>query len=272
MACPTPPFSDSRSRISSTATSTRLDNARVSTPTIAERVRALDWRHLSEDLDVHGYALTPRVANAHLLRSNECDALIRLFGDDERYRNTVDMRRLRFGSGTYRYFKSPLPAIVQALRKRLYPPLARIANSWAERLGDAARYPKTLSLFLEHCHENGQKQPTPLIFRYQEGDYNAFHQDVYGKIGFPFQVLTVLSRHGEYSGGEFMLYKLRPRSQSLGQVVTPARGQMLIFPNRYKPEPRAQGGYYRAELRHGVSRLHSGRRYSLGIIFHDAEK
>jgi hypothetical protein len=206
--------------------------------------------------------------NATAAGAGECDGLIGLFDEYERYRNTIDMRRLQFGSGVYRYFKRPLPDPTQELREQLYPPLARVANAWAERLGEDSRYPDRLEAFLERCHEQGQHEPTPLIFRYEEGDLNAFHQDVYGRVGFPFQVVTVLSRDDDYAGGEFMLYKLRPRAQSLGQVVVPGRGQMLIFLNQYKPEAKSQGGHYRAELRHGVSRLHSGRRYSLGIIFH----
>lgn len=244
----------------------------VDTQSIAQRIAALDWRRLAADLDAHDYALTPRAGNAQLLRAGECETLAALFDDDARFRNTVDMRRVQFGSGVYRYFKRPLPATVEALRRHLYPPLARLANVWAERLGDELRYPKTLNAFLRRCRAHGQRQPTPLLFRYEAGDWNAFHQDVYGAIGFPFQVVTVLSRDDAYTGGELMLYKLRPRAQSLGQVVVPTRGQLLIFPNRYKPEPKSQGGYYRAELRHGVSPLRSGRRHSLGIIFHDAER
>lgn len=244
----------------------------MSIPAISDRVRTLDWERLEQDLDTHGYALTPARGRTHLLRAAECDALSRLFNDDGRFRSTIDMRRLNFGSGIYRYFRRPLPPLVQALRTHLYPPLARIANRWAERLGDPIRYPTSLTAFLKLCDQAGQRQPTPLIFCYQAGDFNAFHQDAYGQVGFPFQVVTVLSRDADFTGGEFMLYKLRPRAQSLGQVVVPVRGQLLIFPNRYKPEPKGQGGFYRAELRHGVSRLHSGRRHSLGIIFHDAQK
>lgn len=214
----------------------------VATTEIAERVRALDWDRLAADLDAYGYALTPPAGRTHLLRAGECDALVRLFDQDGRFRSTIDMRRLNFGSGVYRYFKRPLPPLVQALRTHLYPPLAKIANRWAALLGDTVRYPGTLGAFARFCHARGQRQPTPLIFCYEAGDFNAFHQDVYGKVGFPFQVVTVLSRDGDYRGGEFMLYKLRPRAQSLGQVVMPARGQLLIFPNRFSRSQEAMAG------------------------------
>lgn len=244
----------------------------MSRTTIAERARALDWDRLARQIDRHDHALTQPLGGAHFLRAQECRALIGLFDDDRRYRSTIDMRRVQFGSGVYRYFARPLPAIVEELRTNLYPPLASLASTWAGRLGENTRYPDTLEQYLAHCHAHGQHKPTPLIFRYREGDYNAFHQDLYGELGFPFQVLVVLSPDDEYTGGEFMLYKLRPRAQSTGQVVRPRRGQLLIFPNRYKPEARSQGGYYRAQIRHGVSRLHRGQRFSLGIIFHDAAK
>ncbi len=236
------------------------------TKNIAERVVALDWDRIEHDLDEMGYAVTPR-----LLRADECDELAGLFDEDERFRSTIDMRRYRFGSGVYRYFDYPLPGAVEELREAFYPPLSKVANDWAEKLGAKATYPDGLDEFLALCHEKGQTRPTPLILHYETGDHNALHQDVYGEIGFPFQVLTVLSRREEdYTGGEFLLLTQRPRAQSIGEAIPLDQGQMLIFPNQQRPV-EGKRGYYRVNVRHGVSRLRSGERYSLGIIFHDAE-
>lgn len=233
---------------------------------IADRLRKLDWAVLAADLDTDGYAVTPP-----LLRAGECRQLIGLFDQDDCFRSTVDMRRVRFGSGVYRYFDRPLPELVEALREHCYPPLAEVANTWAERLGQEHRYPRRLDEFLALCHDYGQSRPTPILFRYQTGDHNALHQDLYGEIAFPFQIVIVVSPPDAYTGGEFVLTTQRPRAQSLVEVVNPKRGQMLIFPNRHKPAlGKGSGRYHRTNIRHGVSRLRSGERYSLGIIFHDA--
>ena len=233
---------------------------------LIERIDRLDWTELRRALDERGYAVTPTV-----LRAGECRELVALFDDDERYRSIVDMRRHRFGSGVYKYFENPLPAPVQQLREALYAPLAEVANDWASRLDGGEQYPATLARFLAVCHERGQSRPTPLIFRYREGDFNALHQDVYGDVGFPFQVLTVLSRPGrDFTGGEFLLVTQQPRAQSIGEAITLERGQLLIFPNRVRPI-EGKRGFYRANVRHGVSRIRSGTRHTLGIIFHDAE-
>ena len=174
---------------------------------LGERIANLDWNDLDQSLDERGYAVTPKV-----LAAGECDQLIRLF-DEDRYRSVIDMRRHGFGSGIYKYFDHPLPEPVRLLRRRLYEPLAQVANRWAERLGAPERFPSTLDEFLRVCHEHGQERPTPLIFRYAEGDYNALHQDVYGEVGFPFQALTVLSRPArDFTGGEFLLVTQRPRA------------------------------------------------------------
>ncbi len=236
------------------------------TRSITERVEALDWVRIEQDLDELGYVATPR-----LLQADECDELAGLFGEDERFRSTIDMRRYRFGSGVYRYFGYPLPEAVQELREGFYPPLARVANRWASMLRTGVSFPATLDEFLGLCHEKGQTRPTPLILHYETGDHNALHQDVYGEVGFPFQVLTVLSqREKDYTGGEFLLLTQRPRAQSIGEAIPLDQGQMLIFPNQQRPM-EGKRGYYRVNVRHGVSRLRSGERYSLGIIFHDAE-
>lgn len=233
---------------------------------ISERIRGLDWDAIANDLDTAGYALTPS-----LLYADECRDLINLFANDTHFRSTVDMRQVRFGSGVYRYFDRPLPDLVAALREHFYPALAAIANDWAGRLRQVSAYPEHLDQFLTTCHDHGQTKPTAILFRYGKGDHNALHQDLYGDIAFPLQVVTVLSAPDAYTGGEFVLCTQRPRAQTLVEVVAPEQGQMLIFPNRYKPVLGTQRGrYYRTTIRHGVSRLHSGERYSLGIIFHDA--
>ncbi len=238
----------------------------LSTTTITKRVEDLDWSQIGRDLDERGYAMTPRI-----LCQDECERLAGLFDEEKRFRATVDMRRVRFGSGVYRYFDYPLPGAVQQLREAFYPPLSKIANDWAEKLGAKAAYPDALEEFLALCHEKGQTRPTPLILRYEEGDYNALHQDVYGEVGFPFQVLTVLSRREEdYTSGESLLVTQRPRAQSVGEAITLDQGEALIFPNKHRPA-RGKRGYYLLNVRHGVSLLRSGERYALGVIFHDAE-
>jgi hypothetical protein len=238
----------------------------LSTVTIAKRVEDLDWSQIGRDLDERGYALTPQI-----LSEDECEKLKGLFGEENRFRSVIDMRRHRFGSGVYKYLDNPLPETVQRLREAFYPPLAVVANDWAEKLGAKEVYPDTLDRFLALCHEKGQRRPTPLILRYKEGDHNALHQDVYGEVGFPFQVLTVLSRREEdYTGGEFLLMTQRPRAQSIGEAITLDQGEMLIFPNMHRPI-EGKRGHYRVNVRHGVSRVRSGERYALGVIFHDAQ-
>ena len=232
---------------------------------VSTRIGSLDWADLARQLDDHGYAVTPDV-----LTAAECRTVARMFDDDERYRSVVDMRRHRFGSGIYKYFDHPLPPIVDELRHALYPPLAEVANGWMARLGRDARFPDSLDEFLEACHAGGQRRPTPLLFRYEEDDFNALHQDLYGAIAFPLQVVTVLDRPGtDYTGGELLLVTQTPRTQSVGEVVVPGRGQLVIFPNAKRPVP-GQRGDHAVTVRHGVSRLRSGRRHALGLIFHDA--
>jgi uncharacterized protein len=180
------------------------------------------------------------------------------------------MARYRFGEGEYQYFAEPLPALVQDLRHDAYPPLAGIANRWMEALGASERYPLDLSGLLARCRAQGQTKPTPLLLRYETGGYNCLHQDIYGDVVFPLQLTCFLSQQGsEYTGGEFLLLEQRPRAQSRGEVVTPAQGEILVFATRYRPVAGARG-YYRVNMRHGVSRVKSGVRYTLGIIFHNA--
>jgi hypothetical protein len=220
---------------------------------------------MEAQLDARGYALP-----GALLGARKCAGLARLFGDDERFRSTIDMEPRRYGRGRYRYLAYPLPEPVGALREACYAPLAAIANRWQERLGRSERFEPNLNDFLARCHAEGQTRPTPLLLRYGPGDYNRLHQDVYGAVAFPLQVALVLSREGEdYEGGEFLLTEQRARMQSRGSVIRLRQGEAVIFPNGARPVAGPRG-WSRAETRHGVSELHSGERTTLGLIFHDA--
>lgn len=232
---------------------------------LAERVAALDWDELRDQLDQRGFAVT-----APLLDAAECSSLAELF-DGGRFRSTVDMARHRFGDGRYRYFDHPLPEQIQDLRTSFYARLAPIANEWSAWLGgDAGAFPLRHEQLLARCREAGQERPTPLILRYGEGDWNALHQDLYGDVYFPFQVVTVLSEPGvDFEGGEFVLIEQRPRAQSRAHVLNPPQGAFVIFPTRHRPG-QGKRGYHRIGLRHGVSTLTSGSRTALGVIFHDA--
>lgn len=232
---------------------------------IAARVARLDWTRVTADLDRWGAATT-----GPLLSPAECQALRDGYADDRQYRSTVVMARHGFGSGEYRYFAYPLPAIVAALREALYPRLAAVANRWAERLGEARRFPPRLADWLAACHAAGQARPTPLVLRYRPGDYNCLHQDLYGEHVFPLQAAFLLSDpSADFSGGEFVLTEQRPRMQSRAEVVGLALGEAVIFPVDRRPVQGSRG-VYRTAMRHGVSRLRSGERYTLGIILHDA--
>jgi len=233
--------------------------------TIHERVDALAWDDLGGQLDSRGFAIT-----APLLDGGECESLADLF-DGGRFRSTIDMARHRFGEGRYRYFDHPLPDTIAALRGAFYPHLAPIANDWSERLrGDGETFPLEHEVLLERCRRAGQERPTPLILRYGEGDWNALHQDLYGDVFFPFQIVTVLSEPGtDYEGGEFVLVEQRPRAQSRAHVVQPPRGAFVIFPTRHRPNA-GTSGYHKVGLRHGISTVTRGSRTALGIIFHDA--
>ena len=235
------------------------------TTTLVERVHSLDWSRLSRELDERGFAVT----DPHL-DEQECRELAELF-DGDGFRSTVDMARHRFGDGRYRYFAHPLPVLVQAARTAFYEHLAPIANRWSERLsGPAPRFPRTHAELLDRCRQAGQVRPTPLILRYHEGDWNALHQDLYGEVYFPFQVVTVLSDpERDYSGGEFVLLEQRPRAQSRAHVLRPPQGAFVIFPTRERPNA-GKHGYHRVAVRHGVSTVTAGERTALGVIFHDA--
>jgi hypothetical protein len=225
----------------------------------------IDWDAASDELDSYGCALLPR-----LIDPRPCEELIALWEERARFRSEVVMARHGYGRGTYRYFAYPLPALVAELRSGLYPPLARIANQWSGSLGSDMRYPPDHESFLDRCRSAGQVRPTPLILRYEAGDWNALHQDVYGETLFPLQVAVLLSEPGQdFTGGEFVLTEQRPRMQSRAEVVPLRRGDGVVFPVRERPV-RGSRGRHRRSMRHGVSRLRSGLRYTLGIIFHDA--
>jgi hypothetical protein len=219
---------------------------------------------LAADLAEHGYA------TGRLIDGAACRALIALYDDDARFRSRVVMQRHNFGRGEYKYLAYPLPDPVAELRAALYPPLAAVANAWRAALGEAARFPPTLTEFLAECHAAGQTRPTPLLLRYEAGDYNCLHQDLYGEMVFPLQLTVLLSDPGaDFTGGEFVLVEQRPRAQSRPIVVPLAQGEAVVFPVHHRPVAGGRGTY-RVTMRHGVSRVRSGRRHTLGVIFHDA--
>jgi len=232
---------------------------------IGERLDKLDWKAIEQALWEFGYAKTPAV-----LTSTECEQLVALYTDPTRFRRRIDMARYRFGVGEYQYFAMPLPPLVQDLRTAAYPPLAALANGWMQALGIAERYLQALTDLRERCRRHGQTKPTPLLLRYEAGGYNCLHQDVYGEVVFPLQLTCFLSRPGvDYTGGEFLLVEQRPRAQSRGEAIATEQGEIIIFATRERPVAGARG-YYRMKMRHGVSRVRSGLRHTLGIIFHDA--
>jgi len=232
---------------------------------LSDRIASLDWRGIAAALDAHGCA----VVNG-LVVADVCAELTATYDVEDRFRSRIVMASHGFGRGEYKYFAYPLPPVVGELRASLYPPLATIAGHWNETMGIAVRYPSTLDEFLERCHRAGQTKPTPLVLRYGEGDYNCLHQDVYGEHLFPIQATVLLAAPGgDFTGGEFVLTEQRPRMQSRAEVVPLEQGDCVIFPVRHRPV-RGSRGRYRVTMRHGVSRLRSGRRHTLGIIFHDA--
>jgi hypothetical protein len=231
---------------------------------IEQDQKALDHGDLAQDLAAQGYATRP------VLDAGACRALAALYDDESRFRSRVLMQRHNFGRGEYKYLAYPLPEPVARLRETLYAPLAVIANTWNRALNEPARFPKRLEEFLDVCHKAGQTRPTPLLLRYGPDDYNCLHQDLYGPLVFPIQITVLLTEPGkDFTGGEFVLVEQRPRAQSRAAVVPLSQGEAVFFPVHHRP---AQGtrGPYRVMMRHGVSRVLSGRRQTLGIIFHDA--
>lgn len=244
--------------------SARIQPLRAQT-SVEERIASLDWKSVARSLDAHGSASAER-----LLTPGECRSLAVLYPEANRFRSTVVMARHGFGRGEYKYFSYPLPAIVAELRSALYPRLAPIADRWNAALSVDVRFPRTHAGFLARCHEAGQVKPTPLLLKYEPDDYNCLHQDLYGEHVFPLQVAILLSEPGrDFTGGEFVLTEQRPRMQSRPEVVPLEQGDAVIFAVSHRPVAGTRG-VYRVNLRHGVSRVRSGQRYTLGIIFHDA--
>jgi hypothetical protein len=246
---------------------TVLEQSKETEIGVRQRVDALDWAAAEESLSARGYAVT-----APLLLAEECTELVALYGSEQRFRSHIMMERFRFGVGDYKYFEHPLPPVVRSLRTAAYPHLAKIANRWAATFGESAlKYPPEHAAFLAQCHQAGQKKPTPLMLHYEAGGYNCLHQDLYGDVSFPLQMVLLLGQAGrDWDGGEFILVEQQPRAQSKAEVVDGSQGQAILFTTRYRPVKGARG-YYRVNLRHGVSRVHRGTRYTLGIIFHDAK-
>ena len=234
--------------------------------TIQDRLAQLDWKAIEASLWERGYAQTDP-----LLTAKECAALVALYSKDQLFRSRIDMKRFRFGEGEYKYFTYPLPPLVQALRETIYPRLAVIANAWVKALAQPDGFPLTHDKLLACCRRKGQTKPTPLLLRYAAGDYNCLHQDIYGAVAFPLQLTAFLSRPDrDFSGGEFLLVEQRPRAQSRAEVLAPDQGEIVIFATRHRPVEGSRG-YYRVNMRHGVSTVRSGSRCTLGVIFHDAK-
>src|SRR5438132_12491183 len=222
---------------------------------ITARLADLDWSAIERSLWEIGYAKTPPV-----LTPEECGELVALYGDEARFRSTVDMARYRFGVGEYKYFAAPLPPLVEALRERAYPPLAAIANQWQAALGDPDLFPADLAALLRRCRKHGQTKPTPLMLRYEAGGYHCLHQDLHGDVVFPLQLTCFLSRRSvDYEGGDFLLVEQRPRAQSRGESIATEQGEIVIFTTRHRPVEGTRG-VYRAAMRHAVTRVPKGRR------------
>ena len=233
---------------------------------VEARVRALNWNDIESQLTASGFARM-----GQLLHCEECESLRSLYTENRHFRSRIDMVRYRFGKGEYQYFAYPLPTLVSELRSELYAGLAEPATGWMEALGKPNRFPPEHAAFLKQCAKHGQTRSTPLMLRYRTGDYNCLHQDVYGEVVFPFQVILGLSQPDrEFAGGELLLVEQRPRAQSIGHVVRLEQGEAVAITTRWRPV-KGSRGYYRANLRHGVSEVHSGERYTLGIIFHDGK-
>ena len=232
---------------------------------IGDRLTLIDWAEIGTALDEQGFALTRA-----LLTPSDCAELRVRYTDPARFRNRVDMARYRFGVGEYKYFSEPLPPIVQEMRERMYPPLAAIANRWEAALKTRVRHSADLAGLLTLCARRGQRKPTPLLLRYEAGGYNCLHQDLYGEVVFPLQLTVLLSEPGkDFEGGEFLLVEQHPRAQSRGSVVHLEQGEAVVFTTRYRPAAGARG-HHRVSMRHGVSRVLTGERYTLGVIFHNA--
>ncbi len=230
-----------------------------------EKIKNSNWVEIRESLDLHGSALIKDV-----LSQKQCDEITGFYKEETLFRSTINMQRYRFGKGEYKYFNYPLPKAILSMRENFYQPLVSIANDWMGRLGIDQVYPEDHAKFLSWCHSKKQTRPTPLILRYEVGGFNTLHQDLYGEVYFPFQVVVMLTQEGkDYHGGELVFVEQIPRAQSRAEVVSPGLGDAVIFTTNFRPV-KGSRGYYRAKMKHGVSPLQSGTRYALGIIFHDA--
>lgn len=233
---------------------------------LTEKIASLDWARIANDLGEQGYAAT-----GQLLSEDECHALSGGYHQPTQFRSRIVMARHGFGRGEYQYYSYPLPALIEELRGALYPRLAPIANEWSRTLGQSTVYPAEHRQFQQLCHQAGQTRPTPLLLKYQQGDYNCLHQDLYGELVFPIQVAFLLSEPGrDFAGGEFVLTEQRPRMQSRVSVVPLRQGEAVLFAVNHRPQ-RGTRGVYRVAMRHGVSPIRSGHRFTLGVIFHDAQ-
>lgn len=230
-----------------------------------KEIKSIDWEEANESLDSKGYTIIPSI-----LSQEDCQSLTELYAKNDLYRSTINMQRYRFGKGEYRYFSYPLPTIIQQLRESLYLQLSSLANEWMTRLSTETVFPSYHSELITQCYSKGQVRPTPLILRYETGGFNTLHQDLYGEVYFPFQVVFVLNEgEKDFEGGEFVLIEQLPRAQSKVEVLKPHQGDALIFTTNFRPV-KGTRGFYRAKIKHGISPLRSGIRYALGIIFHDA--
>ena len=232
---------------------------------IKEKLSAVNWQVVATDMNEKGFSLVQKI-----LATETCEAMISLYDQENLYRKTISMERYRFGSGEYKYFNYPLPGLIQAIRENVYPRLAPVANNWMKLLHIDKEFPGTFEALQKLCHTNNQAKPTVLILKYDKGGHNTLHQDLYGDIFFPVQLVLFLNEPGEdYTGGEFVLTQQTPRAQSKAIVLQPRKGDMLMFTTNFRPV-KGSKGYYRATMKHGVSELHEGKRHTVGIIFHDA--
>ena len=232
---------------------------------IAENITKLDWDFIMDELHSKGYCQVPK-----MLKEDQCAELIQLYEKPDLFRKTVVMERHRFGKGEYKYFSYPLPTTIQQLRENLYPPLRKIANTWMKALKIDVAYPASHTELSQKCFDNGQQKATPLLLKYGEGGFNTLHQDIYGEVYFPIQaVFNLTEPEMDYTGGQFVLTQQVPRAQSKAIVLSPKKGDMVLFATNFRPI-RGTRGYYRANMRHGVSEVHQGNRWTMGIIFHDA--
>jgi hypothetical protein len=236
-----------------------------SSSNIPERIGSLPWPDLQQNLHDHGFVSVP-----HVLTAVECDNLVEAYNEDSTYRKTISMERYRFGSGEYKYYQYPLPTLITQLRESVYPFIAPVANQWMQKLNIPTSYPATHPEMKKLSQNHGQTKPTVLILKYGPGGFNTLHQDLYGEIFFPMQMVFILDQVGkDYTGGEFVLTEQIPRAQSKANVLTPDKGDMLIFTTNFRPA-KGTKGYHRVNMKHGVSPIHTGHRHSMGIIFHDA--